>query len=126
MIKIALIGIAAVFAAMLFRNGKTEYGLFISIVAGILIFTFGVGKLSSILAVFNRIQEEIGVNKEYIQILLKIIGITYVSEFSANLCRDAGYGAIAGQIEFVGKLSILAVSLPILMALFDTIGRLFR
>ncbi len=126
MIKIALIGIAAVFVAMLFRNGKTEYGLFISIVAGILIFTFGVGKLSSILAVFNRIQEEIGVNKEYIQILLKIIGITYVSEFSANLCRDAGYGAIAGQIEFVGKLSILAVSLPILMALFDTIGRLFR
>ncbi len=126
MIKIALIGIAAVFAAMLFRNGKTEYGLFISIVAGILIFTFGVGKLSSILAVFNRIQEEIGVNKEYIQILLKIIGITYVSEFSANLCRDAGYGAIAGQIEFVGKLSILAVSLPILMALLDTVGRLFR
>lgn len=126
MIKIALIGIAAVFTAMLFRNGKTEYGLFISIVAGILIFTFGVGKLSSILAVFNRIQEEIGVNKEYIQILLKIIGITYVSEFSANLCRDAGYGAIAGQIEFVGKLSILAVSLPILMALLDTVGRLFR
>lgn len=126
MIKIALAGIAAVFAAMLFRNEKTEYGLFLSITAGILIFTFGIGKLSSILTVLKRIQEEIGVNQEYIQILLKIIGITYVSEFSSNLCRDAGYAAIAGQIEFVGKLSILAVSLPILMALLDTVGRLFQ
>lgn len=125
MIKIALIGIAAVFAAIQFKNGKTEYGLLISIAACLLIFFFGIGKIDSILSVINRIQGYIGINKEYIQILLKIIGITYVSEFSASLCRDAGYGAIASQIEFVGKISILAVSLPILMALLDTIGTLF-
>ena len=54
--------------------------------------------------------------------LMKIMGITYISDFSANLCRDAGYLAIAGQIEFFGKISILTISTPIILALLDTIA----
>ena len=50
------------------------------------------------------------------------MGITYISDFSANLCRDAGYLAIAGQIEFFGKISILTISTPIILALLDTIA----
>ena len=53
--------------------------------------------------------------------LLKIVGITYIADFSSNLCKDAGYGAIAGQIEIFGKLSVLAISTPILMALLETV-----
>lgn len=125
MIKIALIGIAAVLAAMQFKNGKTEFGLLISIAACLLIFFFGIGKLETILAALDKIQSYVNIHQEYIQILLKIIGITYVCEFSSNLCKDAGYGAIANQIEFAGKLSIMAISMPILLALLDTIERFF-
>ena len=57
----------------------------------------------------------------YIQVLLKIIGITYISEFAAEICHDAGYSAIASQIGIFAKLSILAVSMPIVTALLDTI-----
>lgn len=74
----------------------------------------------------GKIQSYIKVNQSYIQILIKILGITYVSEFSASLCKDAGHAAIAGQIELVGKLSILAVSMPILLALLDTIHQFLR
>ena len=59
-------------------------------------------------------------------ILLKMIGITYVAEFSANLCKDAGYQAVAGQIEMFGKLSILVISMPVLLALLDTISQFLR
>ena len=58
----------------------------------------------------------------YLGILLKMIGITYVAEFGANLCSDAGYNAVAEQIEFYGKLMVLAVSIPILMTLIETIS----
>ena len=51
-----------------------------------------------------------------------MIGITYVAEFGANLCSDAGYKAVAEQIEFYGKLMVLAVSIPILMTLIETIS----
>ena len=50
-----------------------------------------------------------------------MIGITYIAEFSAGICKDAGYGALGTQIEIFGKLSILAVSMPILLALLETL-----
>ena len=56
---------------------------------------------------------------EYIALLLKMIGVTYLSEFSSSICRDAGYSAVAGQIELVGKLSILTIGMPIVLALFE-------
>jgi stage III sporulation protein AD len=52
-------------------------------------------------------------------------GVTYISEFSAGICKDAGYGALAGQIEIFGKLSILALSMPIVLALLETLQGFF-
>ena len=52
---------------------------------------------------------------------MKMIGITYIAEFSSGICKDAGYGSLGNQIEIFGKLSILAVSMPILMALMEMV-----
>lgn len=123
MIKIALIGIVAVLAAIQFKGGKSEYGILISIIGCVLIFYFGAGKLTTIVEAMNKIQSYLSVNSEYLSILLKIIGITYIAEFSSNLCKDAGYAAIGNQIELAGKLSIMAISMPVLLALLDTIDR---
>ena len=54
--------------------------------------------------------------------LMKMIGITYVAQFASEICKDAGYGAVGTQIEMFGKVSILFVSMPIMMALLETIG----
>ena len=51
-----------------------------------------------------------------------MVGITYAAEFAVNVCRDSGYGAIAGQIENFAKMSILVVSLPVLMAVIAAIN----
>ena len=69
----------------------------------------------------RRIEEYIKINNVYLTTLLKMIGITYIAEFSAGICKDAGYGALGTQIEIFGKLSILAVSMPILLALLETL-----
>ena len=121
--KIALVGIVAVIAATLFKNGKTEFAIFISMTGCILIFYFGMGKLTTIFNAIKRIQNYLSVDSEYISILLKIIGITYIAEFASNLCKDAGYSAIGNQIELAGKLCIMAISMPVLLALLDTIDR---
>ena len=72
----------------------------------------------------RQIEEYLGRGSVYVGILLKMIGITYVAEFGANLCNDAGYRTVANQIEFYGKLLILAVSIPIIMTLIETISSL--
>jgi stage III sporulation protein AD len=126
MIKIAVVGIIAIILAIIFKKGKEEYSLYISIAACVLILIWGVGKLEEIFDAIDRLQGYIQLNKSYVSILMKIIGITYVTEIAAALCRDSGYQAIGEQIEMVGKLTILAISMPIMLAILDTINNLMR
>lgn len=126
MIKIAIAGIGAVILAILFKKTKEEFSLYISIAACIIIVLLGIDKLELILDSIKRLQNYIKINEAYIGILIKIIGITYVTEFSASLCKDTGYQAIGDQIELVGKLTILAISMPILLALLETINNFLK
>ena len=122
MVQTAILGLAAVLLAIQFKGQKSEYGIYIALAASILIFGMGVGKIEMILAALEEIQSYIQIKEAYISLLIKIVGITYIAEFASELCKDAGYGAIAGQIEVVGKLTILTISMPVLMALLRTIN----
>lgn len=126
MIKIAMIGIAAVLLAIQMKSGKKEYELFVTMGACLCIFFFLMTKLETVVAAIGRMQSYIRLDSKYVAILIKMIGITYVAEFSSNLCKDAGYQAIAGQIEMFAKLSILAISMPVLLALLETISQFLK
>lgn len=121
MIQVGAIGVAGVLLAIQFKNGKAEYGIFIGIGLSILLFFSILSPLNVILQTVKKISSFFHMDAVYVEILLKMIGITYVAEFSANICKDAGYQTIAGQIEIFGKLLILALGMPILLALLDTI-----
>lgn len=122
MIRAAVFAIMAIVLAILFKKGKEEYSLYISIAASIFILIWGIGKLEVIIDAVDQLQGYIKINSAYVGILIKIIGITYVTEISSSLCKDSGYQAIGEQIELVGKLSILAISMPIMLAILDTIS----
>ena len=89
--------------------------------AACVIFFYGSMRLKGILDGLQKIQELIRINPVYLNTLLKMTGITYIAEFSSGICKDAGYGALGSQIEIFGKLSILAVNLPVILALLDTL-----
>ena len=120
-VTISIIGIASVLIAVQLKGLKGEYGIYLAAAAGLVIFFYSAGKLQVIVEVARRIEEYIKINNVYLTTLLKMIGITYIAEFSAGICKDAGYGALGTQIEIFGKLSILAVSMPILLALLETL-----
>lgn len=122
MIQIALIGIGVVLLATLFKSNHSEFAIFISLIGCVIICLIGISKLEIIITTIKKIQSYINLSPTYINILIKIIGITFVSEFSSSICKDSGYSAVANQIELVGKLTILATGMPILLALLDTIN----
>lgn len=122
MIKIAVMGVAAVLLSLQLRSGKREFELFIVLGACLCIFGFLLTKLEVVIQAVNQMQSYVHLDAQYVAILIKMIGITYVAEFSANLCRDAGYQAVAVQIEMFGKLSILAISMPVLLALLQMVS----
>ena len=92
-----------------------------SVLSGILIFYFSVNRLFVVFSAIEEIQSYIKISSTYLNTLIKIIGITYIAEFTSSICKDAGYAAIASQIEMFGKLSILAVSMPVILALLKTV-----
>lgn len=119
-IQVAALAVAGVLLAVQFKSGKTEYGIYLGAALSILIFFQILGKLNVILEVIKTIGEFLPLNKIFAGTLLKMLGITYVAEFSASICQDAGYQTIARQIEILGKLTILVMSMPILLALLQT------
>lgn len=120
-IQVAALAVASVLLAVQFKSGKAEYGIYLGAALSILIFFQILGKLNVILEVIKTIGEFLPLNKIFAGTLLKMLGITYVAEFSASICQDAGYQTIARQIEILGKLTILVMSMPILLALLQTI-----
>ena len=124
MLKIVLISIAAMFLAMVAGAHKKEYAFLIALCAALLIFSYGISRIQFIADQIEVFEREVNLSGEYIAILLKMVGIAYLSQFAVSLCRDAGQGAIAGQVSFAGKISMLLVSLPILEGLVKTIGEI--
>ena len=122
MIKVAIIGVMAALLVIPLKREKGEIGLLVILAACLLILSLSLDRIREILDGVRTMKNLLGKGSVYIGILLKMIGITYVAEFSSNLCADAGYHAVADQIEFYGKIMIMAVSLPILLNLVDTIA----
>ena len=117
----AAAGLTAVLLAVQLKSVKSEYDVYLVMAAGVFIFLYGLGKMEVILDTLAQIRDSIQIEPIYLDMLLRMIGIAYVAEFASGICRDAGYGALGSQIEIFGKLSILAVSMPVFGALLETV-----
>ena len=122
--KVAMLGVTAVLMAVFLRKRQEESGIFLSMAACIAIFGFCISQVEQVMELIDKVQSMAGLSLNYIGLLLKMIGITYVAEFSSSLCKDAGYSAIATQIQLFGKLSILVLSMPVLISLLDMVSEL--
>ncbi|MBM6742817.1 stage III sporulation protein AD [Drancourtella massiliensis] len=119
--KAAAISVCAALIALQFKGGKTEYGIYVSIAAGILLGTGIIGKLSTVLDTVKEIGSFLQIEGSYLGVLLKMLGITYVAEFASNICKDSGCQTIAAQIQLFGKITVLALGMPVLLTLLRTI-----
>lgn len=120
-IRISLLGICGVVLGFFLKGTRTEYVSFITMGIGIIILGLAVDKLDYLFRMIGKIQHSLSVDPEYFLTLIKMIGITYIGQFSAGICKDAGYQATASQIELFCKLSVMVLSIPVLMALLETI-----
>ena len=107
MIKVAVFVIVASLIAMKIKTIRPEIAVVIAVISSILLAMYGLKQMEEILTVFEMIRSYSKIPQSYFQILLKLIGISFICEFASNICKDAGQASIAKQIEFAGKLAIL-------------------
>lgn len=120
-IQIGIISVAGVLLALQMKAGRAEYGIYITIAVGLCIFAGIVDNLEVMMEVLRLMREYISADELYLDVLLKMLGITYVAEFSSGICKDAGYQTLADQIEIFAKLTILTLSMPVMLALLKTV-----
>lgn len=120
-IKIIGIGLIALVIAIILKQYRPEYAIYVSIVAGILILFLVMQKLSGIINLLKSISDKTYINKQFLGILLKITGIAIITEFAVSICADAGEKAIASKIEIGSKVVIIAMSIPIISSLLELI-----
>jgi stage III sporulation protein AD len=119
-VLVILIIIGMMFALSL-KSRTPELSSMLSLAICIVIISICVSRLKSIISVVDRLNSYIDIDSGYLIILLKLVGIAYVCEFAAGISREAGYGAIASQIELLGKLTMMVVSLPVLLAVIEMV-----
>lgn len=120
-IQVGILGVVGILFAVQLKQEKAEVAIYLCVVISLLIFFGIIDNLEHLVNTIQEIGSYIQIDASYITTLIKMLGITYLAEFSSGICKDAGYQTIATQIEMFGKLTILVLSLPILLALLRTI-----
>lgn len=123
-IKIIGIGLISLIIIIIVKQYKPEFAVYISIVSGILILTLAFNKLTEIIRLLTNLANKSSVNGKFIILLLKITGIALLTEFAVSLCKDSGESAIANKIDIGGKVMIVAVSIPIISSLLETVTKI--
>ncbi|MGQ9556487.1 MAG: stage III sporulation protein AD [Desulfurispora sp.] len=118
------LGLVVTVWAVVLRQNKPEWALFLSIMAGVVVFLALLGPIGGVVDVLRQVGERAQVSDIYLGTILKIVGIAYLADFGAQVCRDAGEGAIAGKIEFAAKILVLVLAVPIVVAVLNTLLRL--
>lgn len=123
-IHIIGLGFVVTLLILIIKQQRPEMAVQLSIALATIIFLIILGKINVVLNLFRELADKANISQMYLNTILKIIGIAYVTEFGAQVCRDAGEGAVAGKIEFAGKVMIMVMAIPIIALVLDTIVRL--
>ncbi|MBQ8522687.1 MAG: stage III sporulation protein AD [Clostridia bacterium] len=120
-VKVVAVGLITVIATIIVKQVKPEIAMLITLTGSIIIIILSIQMLQGVFGSFMSIFNKTGVSNSLFVPVLKIIGIGYLCEFSANLCVDGGCNSIADKILFCGKITILIIALPIINSVIDVV-----
>jgi len=123
-IQIIGLGFVVTLLILIIKQQRPEIAVQLSLALATIIFLLVLSKINVVLNLFRDMAAKANISSMYLNTILKIIGIAYVTEFGAQVCRDAGEGAVAGKIEFAGKVLVMVMAIPIIALVLDTIVRL--
>jgi stage III sporulation protein AD len=122
--KLIAISIIGVVVVLTLKSTKPEFAVFAVIATGVIMVIILLSTLQDVILAFDNLVKKSGIDEGVFSAVLKIIGIGYLTEYSASIATDAGCGSIAQKLQFGGKLTISAMSISIVSALIDVVEQL--
>jgi stage III sporulation protein AD len=121
-----IVGLALIVAVIgvVLKQFRKEIALQLTILTGTIIFVLILGKIKIIIDLLQNLADQANISSYYLLIVLKIVGVAYLAEFGADICRDADEKALATKIEIAAKVSVLVLAIPIIVAILESLMRL--
>lgn len=120
-LQIVTLGIIASILYIILKDMRGPFAFIILLLTGIALFLAVISQIGAVIHLIESLGQKASINGMYIETILKIIGIAYITELGASITKDAGLGAVASKIELAGKIFILLLAIPIITAVVEAI-----
>ena len=120
-VQVVGLGFVATLLVLILKEYRPEMAMQISLVAGVIIMLLVINHIIGAVNAITETAVAAGINLVYLQTLLRVIGIAYLAEFGAQVCRDAGEGSIASRVELAAKVIILVMAVPVIVEIMESV-----
>ncbi len=120
----AILGAVAALLCFLLRPQQKEIAAAAAAGAALCLAAGWLGRIREPLTAFAAYCEESGAG-ESVSVLLRALGVAYISHIASGACRDAGESGIGGQIEYWARIEIALLALPLAYRILAVVRELF-
>ena len=120
-IQVVTFSLVVMFLYLVLKESKSTVASMLLLISGIIIYIFIFPYVKEIMEFVKTMTNSSGIDVTYIQIVMKIIAISYLATFSSVLCKDVGINSIETKVEFTEKIMILLLAMPIMKNVLDSI-----
>ena len=124
-LKLCMVALLIVAVTSVIRTWKADFLPLVRIGAAVLFGTLLIASAQPLLSLLTGLSKGAGVS-QYIETILKGLGIVILTQICSDICRDSGEGTLAGHIETVGKLELLLLSIPLIEEILATAEKLLQ
>lgn len=121
LIALVLISLALI---LLLKQYRPEFALLASVTSALILLIYGIAKAGDIISTVRSLTERAGIDEQNVMLVLKALGICYIVQIAKDVCADSGQTALSDRIDFIGKVTVVAMSLPLLMQIIGIVTQL--
>lgn len=124
MSKLVGIAVTGTVVCVLMKKYAPAYAVFAEVCSVIIVAFLSYPYLCDMVDLIKEYSTDSGIDISFIRIIIKALGIATVTQFASDICKDNGSSALAGNIEFAGKLLMLVSAVPIIRSLIELTVRI--
>jgi len=114
MMQVSAIALLGAVALLFFKQYKPEWVVPLRLILGVVMGGMLLSAAQEFLSfIKDTFTSESAVEHTLWPVMLKALGISFVTEVASGVCRDSGEGTLAGWIEAAGKIALLILAIPL-------------
>lgn len=121
-LKIVFVAVVGAMLYLYLKSQNSELSGLTVVATGIIIILLSVSYVISAVAFFSEMATKTGINSEVFVLIIKIVAISYLADFSSSLCDDLGVKSLGEKVNFVSRIIIFVLSIPVFNNLLNLVS----